>query len=52
MTKTRNFYKFDQNNSGGIFDCDDKVCAMVIIEAENFEEAKEKAERYEITDSH
>lgn len=38
------FYKFDQNNSGGAFDIDDKVCHRVIIEADTIDEAIDKAE--------
>lgn len=39
-----NFYEFDQNNSGGYFDVDENLCHKLIIEAENFEEAVQKAE--------
>lgn len=39
-----NWYKFDQNNSGGSFDVDDKVCHRLFIEAESFNDAVEKAE--------
>lgn len=38
------FYSFDQNNSGGYFDVDDKVCHRIYIEADSEEEAIEKAE--------
>lgn len=38
-----NFYEFTQNNSGGGFDVDDKICHRLYIEAENFDQAKEKA---------
>lgn len=38
------FYKFEQNNSGGAFDFDDKVCHRVIIEADTIDEAIDKAE--------
>lgn len=37
------FYTFNQNNSGGHFDDDDTVCETVIIEADNADEANEKA---------
>ena len=37
-------YLFDQNNSGGIFIVDDKVCPRVYITAKNSKEANEKAE--------
>jgi hypothetical protein len=37
------FFKFDQNNSGGHFSCDDKVCHRVIIEATNTTDADDKA---------
>ena len=37
------FYHFRQNNSGGIFDVDDKLCASLYIEAENEEDAIQKA---------
>lgn len=37
------FYEFDQNNTGGSFIVDDKVCHLVIIEAESDREAEEKA---------
>lgn len=36
-------FEFNQNNSGGGFDVDDKVCHRVFIEANNEEEANEKA---------
>lgn len=39
-----NWYCFDQNNSGGYFDVDDKVCHRLFIEAESFDDAVEKAE--------
>lgn len=38
------FYLFSQNNSGGIFHRDHDVDEIVIIEAENADEANEKAE--------
>lgn len=38
------FYQFDQNNSGGSFDVDDKVCHRLFIEADSEEEATSKAE--------
>lgn len=39
-----NFYHFNQNNSGGGFDYDDKVCHHVVIEADNADHANMKAE--------
>ena len=39
-----NWYMFDQNNSGGYFDVDNKVCHRLFIEAESFDDAVEKAE--------
>ena len=39
-----NFFEFDQNNSGGSFDVDDKICHRLFIEAESSEEATEIAE--------
>jgi len=38
------FYTYNQNNSGGIFDINDRVGQYVIIEADNCEKANEKAE--------
>lgn len=38
------WFEFDQNNSGGHFDVDDKVCHRLFIEAESFNDAVEKAE--------
>ena len=38
------FYEFDQNNSGGHFVVDDKLCHRLFIEADTREEATEKAE--------
>lgn len=38
------FYEFTQNNSGGHFDVDDKVCHRVFIEADSFEQALLKAD--------
>jgi hypothetical protein len=38
------FYTYDQNNSGGGFDRDDKVACTVIIEAESAKEADVRAE--------
>ena len=37
------FYIWDQNNSGGSFVCDDTVAHRVIIEADTYDEAEEKA---------
>jgi len=39
------FYNFDQNNSGGSFITDDKVCHQLYIEANSEEEAVNKAEQ-------
>lgn len=41
MTK---FYEFDQNNSGGYFVEDDKLCHRLFIEATTLEEAIDKVE--------
>jgi hypothetical protein len=38
------FYEFTQNNTGGSFDCNDRLCRRLIIEANNEEQAIEKAE--------
>lgn len=38
------FYEFNQNNSGGVFEVDDKVCHRLFIEANNVYEAINKAE--------
>jgi len=38
------WYCFRQNNTGGFFITDDKVCHKIYIEAESFKEAVEKAE--------
>jgi hypothetical protein len=38
------FYEVSQNNSGGYFDVDDKVCHRLFIEADSDEEARLKAE--------
>ena len=38
------FYHFAQNNSGGSFQNDDRVCSHVIIEARHAAEANERAE--------
>lgn len=39
------FYNFHQNNSGGIFIIDDRVGKYVIIEADNSNDANEKAKK-------
>lgn len=39
-----NWYCFKQNNSGGSFIVDDKVCNRLFIEAESFDAAVKKAE--------
>lgn len=38
------FYEFSQNNSGGSFDVDNKVCHRLFIEAPNAEAANDIAE--------
>ena len=38
------FYEFCQNNSGGFFMVDDKVCHRLFIEAKTFADAVDKAE--------
>lgn len=40
---TKGFYLFSQNNSGGSFDVDEKVCHTVVIEAESADEANSLA---------
>jgi hypothetical protein len=42
------FYTFRQNNSYGYFQIDDDICEYVIVEAENSDEANEKAETLNI----
>ena len=37
------FYTFRQNNSGGVFDCNNDLSVFVIIEADTAEEANDKA---------
>lgn len=37
------FYQWDQNNSGGSFDVNDKLCHRVVIEADTYKEAEKKA---------
>lgn len=37
------FYEFNQNNSGGRFVVDDKVCNKVIIEVDTEQEADRKS---------
>ncbi len=39
------FYEFKQNNSGGHFVVNDKLCHRVVIEADSTHEAIDKAER-------
>lgn len=39
-----NFYEFSQNNTGGSFVTDDKLCHRVVIEAASEKEAIQKAE--------
>lgn len=38
------YYLFDQNNSGGFFEVNDKLCHRLFIEANSLEEATKKAE--------
>lgn len=38
-----NFYEYNQNNSGGSFHKDDKVCHRLFIQASDANEADEKA---------
>lgn len=47
MNKATNlkWYEFSQNNSGGYFNVDDKVCHRLFIEAYDYDEAKAKAEK-------
>jgi hypothetical protein len=40
------FFEFNQNNSGGSFDCDDKLCHRLLIEADNVDEAVDIAEGF------
>jgi hypothetical protein len=35
----KKFFEFKQNNSGGYFDVDDKVCNRVVVEADSLQEA-------------
>ena len=44
MTPKMKFYEFSQNNSGGYFDVDEKICHRLFIEAESEGEAIKKAE--------
>src|SRR4051812_30696764 len=41
----KGFYEFDQNNSGGGFDVNDRLRETVIIEAFNADDAADRAER-------
>ena len=43
-----NWYCFEQNNSGGSFVVDDKVCNSLFIEAESFDDAVKKAKRISV----
>jgi len=38
------YYTYSQNNSGGYFDSDENVSEYVIIEADNAEQANERAQ--------
>jgi hypothetical protein len=38
------FYTFSQNNSGGTFDVNNRVCEYVIVEADSAKDANERAE--------
>lgn len=40
---TLKIFMFQQNNSGGIFEVNDKICHILYIEAHSYEEAREKA---------
>lgn len=42
-----NWYEYSQNNSGGSFDVNDKVCHRLYIQAETAEQANAKAEELE-----
>jgi hypothetical protein len=42
--KETKFYEIDQNNSGGSFVTDDKLCHRLFIEADSYKEALRKAE--------
>lgn len=42
--KKLQLYEFNQNNSGGSFTVDKKLCHRVVIEAYSYDEAREKAE--------
>jgi hypothetical protein len=44
--ETTKFYRFSQNNSGGSFVTNDKLCHRLFIEAESYQQAKEKAEGF------
>lgn len=41
---TKGFYEYSQNNSGGGFDVDDRVCHRIVIEAHSGDEADSIAE--------
>ena len=42
MKTKQKFYQFDQNNSGGFFDVNDKICHRVLIESDTLENALDK----------
>lgn len=44
-----NWYNFTQNNSGGYFDVDDKVCHRLFIEAGSFDDAIKKQKSLDAT---
>jgi hypothetical protein len=44
VTKELNWFEVCQNNSGGSFDVDDKLCHRLLIEATSIDEATSKAE--------
>ena len=44
MKNNLKWFEFEQNNSFGYFEVNDKVCSRLFIEAESFEKAKLKAE--------
>lgn len=44
MEGNSKFFEFSQNNSGGSFTVDEKLCHRLFIEADSYEEAVDKAE--------
>lgn len=45
MTSNMKFFEFTQNNSGGMFVVDEKICHRLFIEADNEEVATQKAKK-------